>query len=127
MFEQVKVNGLSVVIDIKEEGIYSLGNNSSLGKTHVAKLLRNQPFAYVVKTTEEELILLELDRFSVTKASVLVFDRFDLYRTPAIIKKLRTLTDKYVLLDYKNYYVAKELTCRLAYLLDTSEGYRIEG
>ena len=78
----------TIVIKLRDIGIYNLGIDSSTGKSFLAKLLKAEETVKVLEFSNGDNILNELEEFEKSNKSILFFDRFDLTKTNKIINKI---------------------------------------
>ena len=91
-----------IILNIKEPGIYSMGNQSGTGKTFLINMLSNEEDITTITYEQEEIILLKIEEFKKSNNKLLFIDRFDMIINNKIVEKLKMLKDRYIILDYKS-------------------------
>lgn len=117
----------TIVIKLGDIGIYDLGIDSSTGKSFIAKLLKAEETVKVLEFSNEDNIINELEEFEKSNKSILFFDRFDLTKTNKIINKIKSINNKYIILDFKDCLVSNDLITKHATLIKTKEGFILNG
>ena len=110
-----------IILNIKEPGIYSMGNQSGTGKTFLINMLSNEEDITTITYEQEEIILLKIEEFKKSNNKLLFIDRFDMIINNKIVEKLKMLKDRYIILDYKNDDYNKLLNARHIVLLQDRE------
>lgn len=110
-----------IILNIKEPGIYSMGNQSGTGKTFLINMLSNEEDITTITYEQEEIILLKIEEFKKSNNKLLFIDRFDMIINNKIVEKLKMLNDRYIILDYKNDDYNKLLDARHIVLLQDRE------
>lgn len=105
--KKLEFNDVQILVDL-EVGLYVLPENGAAGKTYLGKLLQAarangvENVAYVTydaDLTEQGI----LDKLNIMENGILVVDRFDLYKTEAVVSRLRQISkSSVVLVDTKN-------------------------
>ena len=124
----IEYSGGRVVINIKSPGIYSLGIESSTGKSHLFHLLQRVPNDTIYTMTYDKNVkrtIEELAEFINSNIPVLYIDRFDMVISEDIVRMLKSVNNRYIILDYKDDDYNELLDANYAVLLKRKEGFKI--
>lgn len=105
-----------VKFNFREPGIYSMGNESSQGKTYLCKLINmtKPDGVYAISSSDTEEVLYQLERFKNGDYSILVLDKFDFVKSKELINILESLKNRFILLDYKGFMSKKDFNVKPA-------------
>ncbi len=92
-----------VKFNIEKPGIYSMGNESSQGKTYLCRLIDTlrPDKVYAISSSDIDEVMFKLEKFKRGDYNILLLDKFDFIKSNEIIDKLEELRDRFILLDYK--------------------------
>lgn len=124
---ELRINDICVKLNL-DNGLYVLPSDGAVGKTYLGKLFCTAEangmgdvicITYNLHLAEEDI----LRRLAVIKTGVLLMDRFDLYKTKAIVQQLRQISKSaVVLVDVKNLNSVQLGEYRFAWMNRTGEG-----
>jgi hypothetical protein len=101
-----------ISIDIDIPGVYHMGNTSGQGKTYLCTMLNEikaDNISIITYCADVKRTIEDLNRFIESGNEILIIDTFDKIICPEIVGILKQLTDRYIILDYKNGFYDKEL------------------
>lgn len=125
---EVKFNDVYILINL-EAGLYVLPSDGASGKTYLGKLLQAarangvENIAYITYDPDlsEQSIVEKMD---LREDSVLLVDRFDLYKTKVIVSRLNSLSkNSVILVDVKNLNSLRLGNYRFAVISRMGENY----
>lgn len=101
----IEYAGGIIKFELREPGVYSFGDEPAKGKSYLCQLLnlvQDNNIEIMTYNSSLNLLLFQLKEFKASKKSILIIDRFDLFICQEITDIIKSMPDKYILLDLKN-------------------------
>lgn len=125
----IEYAGGTIEFCVKEFGIYSMGIDSSIGKSHLYHVLQHidNDLIFTLTYDKNEAITLErIKEFIRSSYPVLYIDRFDMMvDNNVIIELLKSIENRYIILDCKDNEFNDLLGVNYLLLLKRKDGFKL--
>ncbi len=128
MERRIKYSGGTININIRDTGIYSMGVNSSNGKSHLYHVLDGiDDKAVLALTYDRKLDYINILSNLSSDILIIYIDRFDMIINKEIAAVLSSIKNRYIILDFKDEYNSPILSTKFLVITKNGGNFTLYG
>jgi hypothetical protein len=122
----INYNNGGIHIKIERPGIYAIGTDSAQGKSFMCSLISTmdpEGISVITYNKDTSETIRSIRKFAESSDQLLIIDRFNMIICDEVIDTIKQITDKYIVLDYKDVLYDTKLDSWPISLLWSKEGF----